>query len=133
MTSKAKLFGHPIHPMLIVFPLGLLATSVVFDIIYLATKNGRWTEIAEYMIGAGIICGLVAAVFGLVDWLGVPSATRAKRIGAWHGVGNVVVVVLFAISFFMHFLGRSLTDSGNEIFYWTKVIGPCEQQNDQDY
>src|SRR5437763_8018307 len=41
--------------------------------------------------------------------------------------------ILFAISFFMHFLGRSFTDSGNGIFYWTKVIGPCEQQNDQDY
>src|SRR5438552_2665275 len=112
MTSKAKVFGHPIHPMLIVFPLGLLATSVVFDMIYLATKNGRWTEIAEYMIGAGIICGLCAAVFGLVDWLGTPSRTRAKQIGGWHGAGNVVVVVLFAISFFMRYPAPAETTSG---------------------
>jgi uncharacterized membrane protein len=41
MESKVKLFGHPLHPILIVFPLGLLATSVIFDIVYLATGNTR--------------------------------------------------------------------------------------------
>jgi len=116
MTSKAKLLGHPIHPMLIVFPLGLLGTSVVFDIIYLATNDGKWTNIAEYMIGAGIICGLTAAVFGLVDWLGIPSGTRAKRIGAWHGIGNVLVVLLFAISFFMRYQAPAQTSSGAIVF-----------------
>ena len=44
MESKAKLFGHPIHPMLIVFPLGLLGTAVIFDIIYLIWHDARWTE-----------------------------------------------------------------------------------------
>ena len=50
------------------------------------------------MIAAGVIGGLAAAVFGLVDWLAVPRATRAWRIGALHGGGNVVVVLLFALS-----------------------------------
>ena len=98
MESKAKLFGHPIHPMLIVFPLGLLATAVIFDVIYLATKNALWAQTAFWMIAAGIIGGLVSAVFGLVDWLAIPAGTRAKRVGLLHGVGNVVVVVLFAAS-----------------------------------
>ena len=98
--------------MLVAFPLGLLGTSVVFDIIYLATGDGAWTGIAEYMIGAGLICGLVSAVFGLVDWLGVPAGTRAKRIGAWHGIGNAVVLVLFLISFFMRFSSPFATTSG---------------------
>jgi uncharacterized membrane protein len=101
MESKAKSFGHPIHPMLIVFPLGLLATSFIFDIIYLVSHNAQWTGNAYYMIGAGIIGGLVAAVFGLVDWLAIPSGTRAKKIGLLHGVGNVVVVGLFAVSWLM--------------------------------
>ena len=48
------------------------------------------------MIAAGIIGGLVSAVFGLIDWLGLDGGTRAKRIGALHGLGNVVVVALFA-------------------------------------
>jgi uncharacterized membrane protein len=45
-SREAKLFGHRIHPMLIPFPLGLLSTSVVFDVVYLLTDNGKWSEIA---------------------------------------------------------------------------------------
>jgi uncharacterized membrane protein len=98
MHARAKILGHPIHQMLIVFPLGLLATSVVFDTSYLVTGNARWADIAFVMISAGIVTGLVAAIFGLVDWLAIPKGTRAKRIGAYHGLGNVLVVGLFAIS-----------------------------------
>jgi uncharacterized membrane protein len=101
MESKAKLLGHPIHQMLIVFPLGLLVTAVVFDIIYLINDNGAWSDRAYYMIAAGIIGGLLAAVFGAVDWLAIPGGTRAKSIGLLHGVGNVVVVALFAVSWLL--------------------------------
>jgi uncharacterized membrane protein len=101
MQAKARLFGHSIHQMLIVFPLGLLATSFVFDIVYLSTGNGRFADISFWMIASGIIGGLIAAVFGLIDWVGIPAQTRAKRIGAVHGIGNVVVVGLFAISWLM--------------------------------
>ena len=98
MESKAKVAGHPVHPMLIVFPLGLLATAIVFDIIYLISDESRWTEIAYYLIGAGVIGGLLAAPFGWVDWFAIPRGTRAKRIGLVHGIGNIVVLVLFALS-----------------------------------
>jgi uncharacterized membrane protein len=98
MEARAKLFGHPIHQVLIVFPLGLLSTAVIFDVIHLITDNPRWVEISYWMIAAGIVGGLAAALFGLVDWLGIPAGTRAKRVGLLHGVGNVVVVVLFAAS-----------------------------------
>ena len=98
MESKAKLLGHPIHPMLIVFPLGLLATAVAFDVVGLSKGDSSWFGISFWMIAAGIIGGLVAAVFGLIDWWAIPPATRAKAIGLWHGVGNVAVVVLFGAS-----------------------------------
>jgi uncharacterized membrane protein len=84
--------------MLIVFPLGLLATAVVFDIIYLVSGNPQWTIVAYYMIGAGVIGGLAAAAFGWLDWFAIPGSTRAKRIGLWHGVGNVIVLALFILS-----------------------------------
>jgi uncharacterized membrane protein len=87
--------------MLIVFPLGLLATAVIFDIITHLTAELRWTEMAFYLIGAGIVGGLAAAVFGLIDYLAIPAGTRAKRVGALHGGGNVVVVLLFACSWFL--------------------------------
>jgi uncharacterized membrane protein len=101
VESKAKILGHPIHPMLIVFPLGLFITAIVFDIIYLVTDNGKWTEIAYWMIAAGIIGGLAAAIFGLIDWLAIPGGTRAKSIGLLHGAGNVVVVALFGLSWLL--------------------------------
>jgi uncharacterized membrane protein len=101
MEARARLFGHPIHQMLIVFPLGLLATAVIFDVVRLVTGNGYWSEIAYWMIAAGVIGGLVAALFGFVDWTKIPAGTRAKRIGLLHGVGNVVVVLLFVASWFL--------------------------------
>src|SRR5688572_7590929 len=98
MQGKAKVLGHPIHPFMIVFPLGLLATSVVFDIVRLATGNIYWSGIAYWMIAAGIVGGAIAAIFGLIDFLSIPKHTRAKRIGAVHGLGNVLVMGLFATS-----------------------------------
>ena len=101
MESKVKALGHPVHPMLIVFPLGLLATAVVFDILYLIFDNPNFPVVAFWLIIAGIVGGLTAALFGLIDWLAIPSGTRAKSVGLIHGAGNVVVVLLFAISWFM--------------------------------
>lgn len=101
MESRVKLAGHAVHPMLIVFPLGLLATAVAFDVIFLVTNSPTWTVAAFYMIGAGVIVGLAAAIPGVVDWLGIPRGTRAKRVGLIHGVGNVIVVALFALSWYL--------------------------------
>lgn len=98
MESKAKAFGHPIHPMLIVFPLGLLVTAVICDVLYLITGETLFSIAAYINIAGGILGGLLAAVFGFWDWLAIPGGTRAKRIGLMHGLGNVVLVVLFLIS-----------------------------------
>lgn len=101
MESKVKVLGHPVHPMLIVFPLGLLATAIIFDLFYLATGNEDLAIAAFWAIAAGVIGGLTAALFGLWDWLGIPAGTRAKRIGLLHGAGNVVVTGLFAVSWLL--------------------------------
>ena len=101
MESKAKIMGHPIHPILIPFPLGLLSTSAVFDVVHLLTGNGKWSQISFWMIAAGIIGGLAATVFGLIDWLAIPSGTRAKAVGMWHGATNVVMVTLFTVSWLL--------------------------------
>jgi uncharacterized membrane protein len=101
MESRAKLLGHPIHQMLIVFPLGLLAMAVIFDVLAIALAEAYWSEIAFWMIAAGVVTGLLAAPFGAIDWFAIPSGTRAKRVGAVHGLGNVLVVALFALSWLM--------------------------------
>jgi uncharacterized membrane protein len=98
MESKAKVAGHPIHQMIIVFPLGLLATASIFDMIQEGTGDRRWSEVGHYVMGAGLVSGLTAAVPGLIDYLAIPGGTRAKRIGLLHGVGNVVVTGMYAAS-----------------------------------
>jgi uncharacterized membrane protein len=101
MDARAKLFGHPIHPMLIVFPLGLLAMAVVFDVVGRIRVRSGWYAASYHMIAAGVISGLVAAIFGFIDWRGIPPNTRARRVGRLHGLGNVVVVALFAVSWLL--------------------------------
>jgi uncharacterized membrane protein len=101
MESKVKLFGHPLHQMLIVFPLGLLATSVVFDIIHLLGLYPGAANVAYALIAAGVVAGLLAAPWGTIDWIAIPAKTRAKMIGALHGSGNVVVLLLFAVSWWL--------------------------------
>lgn len=101
MESRVKLLGHPVHQMLIVFPLGLLAMAVLFDLMAIALSDGYWSEIAYWMIAAGLVTGVLAAPFGTIDWFAIPSGTRAKRIGLAHGAGNVLVLLLFAASWLL--------------------------------
>ena len=118
MESRVKIFGHPVHQMLIPFPIGLLATGVIFDIIFLVNHNPTMATVAYWMILAGIIGGLIAAPFGLIDWLAIPSNTRAKRVGAAHGLGNVGVLILFGLSL----LGRT-ADPVHMVYYVLSFAG----------
>jgi uncharacterized membrane protein len=108
MESKMKALGHPIHQMLIPFPFGLLSTAVIFDIIYLIWGNPAMVTVSYWMIIAGIIGGLAAAPFGLIDWLAIPKGTRAKSVGLIHGLGNVVVLLLFLGSWWLRYANAAV-------------------------
>lgn len=115
-----KFLGHPVHQMLVVFPLGLLATAVIFDLIYLAGGGMTMAVVSYWMIGAGIIGGVIAAPFGWIDWFGIPSGTRAKSVGLWHGIGNVIVMLLFVCSWFMR---RELPEAPHVLALMFSFIG----------
>jgi uncharacterized membrane protein len=87
--------------MLIVFPAGLFTSVVIMDILYLILRNPVLATVAFYMMIIGVVGGLLAAVFGFIDWSGLPNDSRARNIGLWHGLGNFVIVVLFAVSWFL--------------------------------
>jgi uncharacterized membrane protein len=101
MNTPVKVAGHPLHPMLIVFPLGLLGTAAIFDILSLFIDNPTLTVASYWMITAGLVGGLLAALFGFLDWLGLKSGTRAKSVGGWHGLGNLGIVLLFTVSWLL--------------------------------
>jgi uncharacterized membrane protein len=87
--------------MLIVFPLGLLVTALISDILYFMTANDDFAVFSFYAIAGGVIGGLLAALFGFWDWLAIPGGTRAKGVGLLHGLTNVIVVVLFGASWWL--------------------------------
>lgn len=101
MEARAKLLGHPIHQMLIPFPLGLLSTAALFDLLHVFTDGTGWASASFYLIGAGVVFGVIAAIFGVIDWLAIPKGTRARRVGLLHGAGNDVLIVMFALSFWL--------------------------------
>jgi uncharacterized membrane protein len=97
MQSRLTIVGQPVHPLLVMFPLGLLVTAVIFDAADLLGGPVILGEVAFSCIAGGLIGGLVAALVGLVDLVAVPDGTRAKRVGVLHGLVNLGVVLLFAV------------------------------------
>jgi uncharacterized membrane protein len=89
--------------MFVVFPLGLFVASLIFDIIYLVGDDLGFARISFWNIAVGLIGAAIAAVLGLVDFLAIPRNTRARRIGVVHGLGNVLVVGLFLVSWLIRF------------------------------
>lgn len=97
--TSARVGKHPIHPMLVVLPLGLWVTALVFDILYAATGRPSMRIAAFWNVGAGVIGALLAAIPGFVDWLSLTG--RAARIGTYHMLINLGAVALFAVNWFV--------------------------------
>jgi len=114
MASKASIAGHPVHPMLIPFPLALWVTSFVVDILFYFLRHPTLLVVAKFMIAAGCIGALAAAVPGIIDWLSIKN-DDVKKVANWHARLNITALVVFAISLFLrmgsysHLVGRKLT------------------------
>src|SRR6476660_4963374 len=102
MQSKASIKGHPIHPMLIVYPFAFLTGAFGFRAAAAASKNRELHTVADHLVPAGIAAGLLAAVPGLVDYLGsVPPASSGKERATKHALLNVGGLGLFAASWLL--------------------------------
>ena len=97
--TPARIGKHPIHPTLVVLPLGLWIAALAFDIAYAVTGNPLWRTIAFWNIGAGVIGALLAAVPGFVDYLDLDG--RARRLGTYHMILNLAAVALFAVNWYV--------------------------------
>ena len=109
-----KILGHSVHQVLVVFPVGLLLTAVIFELIALGTNSAQFWIVAYWLMASGLVGAVIAAVFGFLDWRRIPAQTRANRIGIMHGLGNVMVLLLFAASWWI----RTVPDqapSGNAL------------------
>lgn len=95
MESRLKVLGHPVHPMLVMFPVALLGTAVGFDLVDVLGGPELLGEVAYWNLTVGLVGGLLAAVAGSVDLLALPTGTRAKRVALTHALANVAVILLF--------------------------------------
>ena len=101
MASRASIGGHPIHPMLIPFPIGLLVFSLIADLIYLWRGNPAWENyVAFYTLLGGIIGAAAAAIPGLIDWATLTDPAAVK-VANWHARVNIIGLVIFIASFYL--------------------------------
>ena len=114
MQSRAHIGGHPIHPMLIPFPLALWATSFAVDVLFYFTRHPTLLVIAKFMLAAGCIAAVAAAIPGIIDWLAIKNG-EVKKAANWHARLNIIALIVFAVSLFLrmnsysHLVGRRLT------------------------
>ncbi|HEX8167321.1 MAG TPA: DUF2231 domain-containing protein [Beijerinckiaceae bacterium] len=100
--STAQIAGHPIHPMLIPFPVAFLVATLVSDLIFLRTGSPGWATASLWLLGAALLMAALAAVAGLIDFFG---EERIRDLSAaWHHmIGNVIAVVLALINWYRRY------------------------------
>lgn len=98
MRTRARIAGHPIHPMLIAFPVAFYVATVVTLLAHVGTGDVFWYRVAMWSNIAGVVMAAVAAIPGLIDLLSLPRRSRARATGHRHAAFNSLALVLFVIS-----------------------------------
>lgn len=99
--STASIAGHPIHPMLVPFPIGFLVGAFFTDLAYVLWTWAPFAYFSSWLIAAGIVSALLAAIFGFIDFFG-ERRIRQMRQSWYHMVGNLLAVVLSIVNLFIH-------------------------------
>ena len=102
MASPASINKHPVHPMLVAFPIGLWVFALICDVMRAVTGNTAWQTVAIYCIAGGIVGAVAAAVPGLIDYFSIDEAAM-MRIANLHLAVNLGAVVIFAINLWLRF------------------------------
>ena len=95
---QGKPLGHPSHPMFVHFPAALFPISILFDILSRFIDEPELVNAAFYNLAAGIAGALLATLTGFVDYFGMASGSRKRRVTTWHMLLNLVVIAIFAVS-----------------------------------
>ncbi len=101
MYSKIKILGHPLHPILVAYPIAFYTATLVCYVVFNSNHDIFWFKVAYVANLAGIIMAAVAALPGFIDWLNIPPGTRAKKTGVFHLICNVIALLLYTACFFM--------------------------------
>lgn len=114
--STAAIGGHPVHAMLVPIPITCFVGTFVTDTAYWRTANLLWADMSYWLLTAGLIVAILAAIAGLVDFFG-ERRIRALRPAWIHAIGNVLVVILSAVNELVHF-----RDAWTSVVPWGLVL-----------
>jgi uncharacterized membrane protein len=103
MESNVKLANHPLHPILVVFPIALFILSFIFDVVHYSTDNGLWATLSFWNMVAGIVGGLAAAVPGLIDYLKLDLTPQARQTATVHLTLNLLIVGAYIVNAFLRY------------------------------
>lgn len=102
MKSKAHLKGHPLHPILVSFPIAFFTGTLLFDVAGLMFKRDDFHTTAMYLEIAGVGFALLAAVPGIIDYIFiVPPRSSGKKRALKHGLINIITVIIFGLAFLL--------------------------------
>jgi uncharacterized membrane protein len=117
--STAQIAGHPLHPMLVVFPIAFLVGTFVSDIVYLASGDAFWARVSLWLLVAGLVMGALAALAGFTDFLG-DRLIRATNTSWYHMIGNVTAVVLSLINLWLRYRDGDTADFPG--VFWISLV-----------
>ncbi len=124
MKTRASFAGEPVHPMFVHYPIALWTTSVITDLIFYFCRNTSLILISKFLIAAGIVGAILAAIPGLIDWTGI-TEPAAKTIGTRHMILNVLALILFGVSLYLRMknYGARLVGFHLKIPFLVSVVG----------
>jgi len=122
MASKASIGGHPVHPMLIPFPLALWTTSFAADVVYYFVRNSNLLLISKFMLAAGCLGALAAAVPGIIDWLAIKDR-QVSKVANWHARLNIIALIIFAISLYLRMQAGAWVNYHIRIAFLLSLLG----------
>src|SRR5712691_705677 len=100
MRAKATFAGEPVHPMFVHYPIALWTTSVITDLIFYFHRNSSLILISKFLIAAGIVGAILAAIPGIIDWLTITDPVVTK-VANWHARLNIAALVIFGASLYL--------------------------------
>jgi uncharacterized membrane protein len=121
LRSTAAIDGHPLHPLLVAFPIAFLIGALLTDLAFQGTGDAFWARASTWLIGAGLVSGALAAVAGFVDFI-ANEHIRSLSLVWYHFIGNAIALALSAVSLYLRLSSDALSVTGTELLLSILVV-----------
>lgn len=121
MRSTAAIAGHPLHPLLVTFPIAFLVGALLTDLASQGTSDAFWARASTWLIGAGLVGGILAALAGFIDFI-ASERIRSLSLGWYHFIGNALALILSAVSLYLRVSSEAPIVTGSELLLSILVV-----------